>query len=666
MIATLFVSWLYSLWITLPNPTFTEALVPQQSMVITDRDERELYRFYRDEDRTSVHLTDLPAHVPQAILAIEDHRFFEHGCIDVQSILRAGAKNVVDPGSQGASTISQQLARRIFLTNEKTVERKVREIMLACQMEMKMSKSTLLEHYLNWTSFGHGIAGIHQASQRFFGVPSRHLTIAQSAVLAAMLQRPTYFSPYGPHQHTRVSKRLRTELATRALPWLPALQPGDIEPGLIGLWVPTRFGSQYFSGRADLVIDHMYDFGWITESEYEQAKFELERMKFRTNTRPLTAPYFIMSLRGEVQQLLTNTATGSNITGVRVHTTIDRAVQSVAESVVHTYMQKYATDRQAHDVALLAVDRKTNEILAYVGGNRFFDGTDGGQIDMVRYPRQPGSSFKPIVYATLFEKTGKTPASVIYDTPIETGVYRAARTGYYGRMTVRTALARSRNTPAVRAFYEAGGEEAVLSMAERLGITSPSVTKAERAARYEYSQYSWPLALGAAEVSLLEMTQAYSVLARHGEYLPVRAVRTITTEQGDTVLSNQPIAEQRLEPRIADDLIDILSDESVREKTWQPWMHMPAGEQAAIKTGTSALCLQRNAAGSCVDLVPNSLWAMGTVGDLVIGVWVGNVDNAPIKKDTDALTTSVPIWREFAMKTRAIRPELFPIQSIQP
>ena len=639
---------LSAVWHSLPDVTDRQLFLAKQSVVITDRDGQELYRFYHDADRTALTYDDVPAHMVHAIVAVEDKRFFTRGCIDIRALVRAVLANVMDFKSQGASTLTQQLARTVFLTREKTVERKIREVMLACAIERHYTKEEIVELYLNWISFGHGIAGLKQASKRYFGVTVSELSAAQSAVLAAIPQRPTYFSPYGPHRRTTVSQTVRASIRSGAVRRSDEIDPDDVVIGLLGTNVRLGDRVHRIPGRADLVLGAMHAQGYLSQEEWQQASRELSTLSFTPMNIAIRAPHFVITLEREMQQLVRDHPDLSEYDGLHIRSTIDPHLQQLAENVLSKSMTELREVYNAHNAALLVVDPRSNEILAYVGSPDFFDDERSGQIDMVRVPRQTGSSFKPVVYATLFEK-GFTDRSFIYDSPLDPRTYRPARSGYYGRMTTRTALARSRNIPAIRAFYEAGGEDAVLNMAEAMGVGTPKWYRNLMRRSAKRFKYSWTLALGAAEASLLEMVQAYSVLGNGGRSRPITGVRHVSDYRGNTLFAPSRRTQTVLKAQTAEQITSILRDEEARETLWRYAMHLPFGP-AALKTGTSTLCAERDLYGSCTELFPNNTWTIGYTDDLLVGVWIGNTDNTPFTQDGVALHTALPVWRTFMMR----------------
>jgi len=613
------------LWITLPNIDNPRSLIASQSTVITDRNGVELYRLFQEQDRTYVSSTDIPGHMKNAIVAIEDERFFDRGCIDTRAIIRALLANIFGGfKSQGASTITQQFARTALLSRQKKVTRKIRELMLACGLERRFTKETLLELYLNWIPFGQNAYGIQQASRTYFGMDAKALTLAQSAVLAALPQRPTYFSPYGSHVHTQFTDEALAKIRSDTLTKTSKIKDEDIIIGLLGQTITMGNTTLTVGGRTDQVLRNMQEQGYISEKERLQALQELGQMIFEPYRENIRAPHFVLWVREQVESLLSSAAEEDILEqgGLTIKTTLDWKLQEIAENVVNTHSGDILKIYEAHNIALLALHSQSKEILAYVGNTDFADEAHGGKIDMVQSPRQPGSSFKPIVYAKVFEN-GYSPATILYDVPTKIGDDEPQNFDgkFMGPLPIRYALAASRNLPAAKAFFLAGREDGIVKMATRLGITTPQqeryTLKAEQGEDFDYG---WPLALGAAEVPLMEMVLGYSTFASEGQFSPPKAILGITDKNGNILFEEKkdPM-ESVLDPRIAYQITSILSDVQARpNEYWQGVLSVP-GFQTAGKTGTSNKCLKRDDKGSCTERKPSDLWTLGYTPNLVTG-----------------------------------------------
>lgn len=652
-------SYLYGLWASLPQLT-AKSLAAEQSIRVLDASGEELYRIVGDEDRTSLPWDEIPAHVKSAIIAVEDERFYARGCIDPEALARAVMANANGEQVQGASTITQQLARNIFFTPDKTWGRKIRELMLACRMEEQYAKDDILRLYLNWIAFGHNAYGVERAAQQYFGIPAREISVAQAAVLAALPQRPSYFSPYGGHRRTVVNDDALARLKDGSL--RPEdLSPDDVRIGLLGATIETASGSVYVGGRSDQVLENMERLGYLPHIVRAQAQEELKTISFRPRATEIDAPHFVFLVRDEVERLGgRNDDADWASEGLSVRTTLDPKLQAAAQKTVERLFPAIGPRFGARNVALVALDRATRKVVAYVGNADYFDDEHEGKIDMARAPRQPGSSFKPLVYAA-YLKTGRDPWSVIWDTPLTIGNDHPKNYDgtFHGPMSLSKALAGSRNIPAIRAFEGAGGEGAVVDLAASMGISSPWRRKEEAASAGRPMSFGWPMALGSAEVPLLEMVQGYATLADNGVYKPLVTIEEIKNARGKVIYapSRASAPTRVLDERVAQDITAILSTPDNRPAGWwRAQMHLPGGLQAAIKTGTSNLCFRRTSGGTCVSYGVNNVWAMGYTPDLVVGVWIGNADNAPLQPKADGLNVAIPLWKDFVIAAQEIRP----------
>lgn len=645
---------LQNIWNELPDITTPQALLAEQSISILDKKGNELYRIVQEEDRTTLSNGEIPTHMRQAVIAIEDKRFYERACIDTRALTRALWTNWINHAPlQGASTITQQLVRTAILSPEKTIMRKVRELMLACQLEQMRSKDEILDLYLNWISFGQNIFGVEQASKRFFGIPATELSIAQAAVLASLPQRPTHFSPYGPVAHTTVSEELREKIRDGTLKTAADIPPEDVNTGLIG--TKTRIAKEPYllRGRANIVLEKMEEESFISQKEKADAEKDLLSLRFLPDRDAIVAPHFVLWTRKQIADLLQGNEDLAS-SGLQVHTTLDPVLQQLAEESVAAVYPSIRMQYGAKNLALIAVDLRTNEIAAYVGNWNYFDDRDEGKIDMVQVPRQPGSSFKPFVYATAF-KNGYTPNSYVRDEPIHIGKYkpRNYEGGYFGRMKIHDALARSRNIPAIKAFYWGGEEQAVLDMSSALGATEPQEQKLREGKSFKYG---WPLALGSAEVPLVQMAQGYATIAREGEYLPLASIHSIRNSDGNELYSPERTPSQAISPKIAHYLTSILSDSEARPNGYWQDATTLSGTDAAIKTGTSSVCTLMTQKGKCLAISAKDTWMIGYTPEFLVGVWAGNADGTPLFGEANGLTVTVPIWRSFFEEMHAKRP----------
>ncbi|MEK7563399.1 MAG: transglycosylase domain-containing protein, partial [Patescibacteria group bacterium] len=650
IVAGAVIVYLGFLYVTLPDVSDPKLLLstPAESTVITDRDGTELYRLFAEQDRTYVESEQMPQHLQHAFVAIEDERYYDRGCIDIQAVARA----VIGLGrSGGASTITRQLARNALnLKGDSLLSRKLKEFLLGCQLERLYSKDELLELYLNWIPFGSSVFGVEQAAQRFFGASASQLSLAESAVIAGLPQRPTYFSPYGKHVRTTIAPLALHGVLTGRYSKASEIPDEEITIGLLGANIGTGTTILYIGGRSDQVLRKMQDIGFISEQERLTAITDLEMIAFEPSREDIRAPHFVLWVRDQVAEILGSTEEGFlERGGLNVETTLDWEIQEAAENVVAFHREDVEKRFEAKNIAALVADPHTGDILGYVGNTEYSSDVEGGQIDMVHAPRQPGSSFKSFIYAAAF-LNGYSPATILADVPTKLGDDEPQNFDgqFWGLVTIRRALAGSRNVPAAKAFFLGGGEDVILALVENLGMPTPKHRRQELSADAgKPFEYGWPLALGAAETPLLEMVQGYSVFANAGKLQPLHAIRKITDRNGNIVYEWKQEEQQTvLDPRVAYQITSVLSDTAARpNEYWQSVLNVP-GYPTAAKTGTSNKCLKRDDNGNCTDRKPDNLWTIGYTPTLAAGVWVGNADSSPLSTKAESLSIAAPIWKD--------------------
>lgn len=644
------------LWLTLPDIADPRSLLAAQSTVITDRNGVELYRLFQEEDRTYVDGESIPQHMKDAIVAIEDERFHERGCLDMRAIARA----VFRMGKAGgASTLTRQLARNALdLKNDNVYNRKLKELILGCQLEAKYDKSELLVLYLNWIPFGQNAYGIEQASQKYFASSASGLTLAQSAVLAALPQRPSYFSPYGAHRNTVLDDDAIADILNGSIRSTEDVPEDAVTIGLLGSMFGTGANTVYVGGRTDQVLRNMREQGFISKEEEDAAVSELLTIEFTPSRESIRAAHFVLWVKEQVENMFAGTAEQGILErgGLTIETTLDWRLQEAAEKAVGDHREDLLARFGAHNAALLSVDPSTREILSYVGNTDYADLDHGGKIDMVRVPRQPGSSFKPIVYAAAFEK-GYGPATVLFDVKTKIGDNEPQNFDgtFLGPMTIRKALGASRNIPAAKAFFLAGGEEEILRLASGLGAPSPSERREVFRKERGSFEYGWPLSLGAAETPLSEMLSVYAAFGDGGIAKEPVSIKRIVDKNGNILFEAQEDAgKQILDERIAYQITSILSDQSARPtEFWQSQLTIP-GYQTAAKTGTSNKCLEWASENVCRLRKPDNGWVLGYTPALVAGVWIGNADSSALFDKGDGLNSASPIWKQYMIDAHRI------------
>ena len=521
----------------LPNPNQLINREVAQSTKIYDRTgQNVLYEISGDERRTLVQLKDIPDNVKNATVAIEDKNFYKHGGFSVWAMFRTTITNIIYNKSAGGSTLTQQFIKNAVLSNEKTVTRKIKELILAYQLEQKFSKDEILQMYLNEIPYGSNAYGIEAASMKYFGKSAKDLTLAESAVLAALPQSPSRYSPYGANKDLLL-------------------------------------------GRKDYVLDLMAEQGYISNEERDAAKKEVLVFKNRDNN--MIAPHFVMYIKDILAEKYGEKMVEQE--GLKITTTLDLYKQNIAEQTITEKTKNYPQKYGANNAALVSIDPKTGQILAMVGSRDYFDDSIDGQVNVATRPRQPGSSMKPIVYAALFEK-GFTPNTLLYDvvTNFSTDPANPYTPHDYdlkerGPVTIRKALAGSLNIPAVKAIYLAG-INSVLDLADNLGYTTLS----------DRSRFGLSLVLGGGEVKLLEHVNAYSAFARDGQMSPIVSILKVEDKNGKILEEYQPAEKKVLDSQVARMINSILSDNDARSYIFTAKNYLTLSDRpVAAKTGTT-------------------------------------------------------------------------------
>jgi membrane peptidoglycan carboxypeptidase len=568
----------------LPSPGQINSLRLAQTARFYDRTGKILlYEVHGDENRSVVKLDAISDNMRNATIAIEDKDFYNHGAFSAIGIIRSAINNVLNRGiTGGGSTITQQYVKNALLTPEQTYTRKLKELILSIQIEQLYSKDDILELYLNEIPYGTQAYGAQAASKTFFDKDASKLTIEEAALLAALPQLPTFYSPYGENTDQLLARQQR----------------------IIGL---------------------MHEQAYISEEEAAEAK-KVEILK-KINQSPslyadIKAPHFVL----HVQQQLENKygARDVNEGGWEIITSLDFDKQTIAEKAVRDNIRT-VDNLGGNNAALVAADPKTGQVLAMVG-SRDFRYKGYGSFNAALAGRQPGSSFKPYAYATLFKDDSWGAGSIMYDLVTDFGGYRPNNFDFRskGAMPIRRALAESRNIPAIKALYIAGIDN-VIEQAHKQGITTLNAGP---------GQYGLSLVLGAGEVKLADHVNGYSAFATGGVHHDPITVLKITDPSGRIIEEWNPTEGERvLDEQIAFSITSILSDDSARSGTFglNNRNIVVPGLTLAAKTGTT-------------DLSRDG-WMMGYSTHMVAGVWVGRNDNKPMNSITSNQTG--PIWTQF-------------------
>ncbi|MFA5769919.1 MAG: PBP1A family penicillin-binding protein [Patescibacteria group bacterium] len=562
----------------LPSPYNIGKINYPLSTHIYDRNDVLLYEIYREQNRTPVNLKELPVYVAQATIAIEDKDFYRHQGVAIFSgIIRAVKEMVINRNLQGGSTITQQLVKTALLTPERTITRKVKEMILALWTEKIYSKEKILEMYLNQVPYGGSSYGIEEASKTYFGKKAKDLTLEEAALLAGLPQAPSLYSPY-----------INPEAALK---------------------------------RRNDVLNSMKSQGYIDEeSKVKSQKSKVEALPPKTSIR---APHFVFYTKNQLDNYYGIKTVEEG--GLKVKTTLDYKIQEETEKILKEELEKI-NYLNVTNGAILVTRPTTGEILAMVGSVDYFN-QPYGAFNVTTALRQPGSSIKPIMYSLALQK-GYTAASILDDSP---AVFNIAGSESYrpvnydnkshGKVPLRYALANSYNITAVKTLNSLGVDN-FIDFATKMGIGTWN----------DKSRYGLSLTLGGGEVTMVNMAEAFGVLANQGYKMPINYFQEIKDNEGNVLREMTPFKIKEIDPAIAYIISDILSDNFARTFAFGPGsaLEIP-GYKVAVKTGTTN------------DKKDN--WTIGYTPEFLVTVWVGNNDNTPMNPYlTSGITGAAPIW----------------------
>lgn len=586
---------IFAVWVStlrLPDfQAFTENQIKSSTKIYDRTGKILLYDIHEDITRTVIPYEEMGINIKNATIAIEDSEFYNHNGIRISSIFRATIwSKITGKKVTGGSTITQQLIKNALLTRERTITRKVKEWILAIKIEKVLDKDTILSLYLNEAPYGGSIYGIEEASKYFFSKNAKNLSIAEAAYLAAIPNGPTYYSPYGKNRDK-------------------------------------------LEERKNLVLKRLIDLNFIEQEEYDTAKNEVVVFKPKQITH-ITAPHFVFFIKDYFE----NKYGIDNLenSGFKIITTLDYELQKKTEEVVLKKAKENEKNWGGSNASVVIIDPKNGQILSMVGSRNYFDEEIDGNFNVATAKRQPGSSFKPIIYALAFEK-GYTEKTTLFDVKTEfnsscnpngldTKIICYTPDNYddnfRGPMTFRDALAQSINVIAVKLLYLVGVSDSI-KMAHNLGIT----TLNDSADRYGLS-----LVIGGGETTLLDMTSVYSVFANGGIRNPHTGILLATDDKNNTIeefKNENANKNQILQKNTTNILSSILSDNTARIPTFgeHSVLEIP-NREVAVKTGTT----NNN----------KDAWTIGYTPSVVVGVWVGNNDNKPMKKG--GVSLAGPIW----------------------
>ena len=584
---------------TLPDPESIATRKVGESTKIYDRTgEVLLYDIHGEEKRTIIPWEQMPDTIKKATLASEDSDFYNHKGLDMKGIARAFFKDIMNLGvSQGGSTITQQLVKKALLGDERTISRKIKEAVLAIEIERKFTKDQIFWMYLNQIPYGSNAYGIEAAAKEFFGKKASQLTIAEAATIASVTKAPSYYSPFGNHVDALLS-------------------------------------------RKNSILARMKTLGFISDTEYQNAL--VQKLEFKSSDESIQAPHFVIMVKEYL-----GTKYGENAVengGFKITTTLDANFQNIAEETVSKYAKINKEKYKATNAALVAIDPKSGDLLALVGSKDYFNIADEGNFNVAIANRQPGSAFKPFAYATALEK-GYPDDTVVFDLKTEFNPNCESDSSqlkdrygldcyhpqnydgrYRGPVTFRQGLAQSLNVPSVKPLYLSGVDNTI-ELAEKMGITTLE----------DKSRFGLSLVLGGAEVKLVDLVSAYGVFANEGVRNPWYFIQKVESSNGQIIEEKNNKSERVLSPQVARLISNMLSDNSARAPVfgYSSSLYIP-GRDIAAKTGTT----QEN----------RDAWVVGYSPSLVTGVWTGNNKNESMTKEGAGISASGPMWHEFMVR----------------
>lgn len=560
--------------------------ISENSTVFYDRDGKVLFEMYKDNNRLPVAFNDISNYLKKATIAIEDKNFYTHGGISQVGILRAVFTTLTRGKISGSgSTITQQLIKNVLLDSTQTASRKIKEIILAISVEGKYTKDQILEMYLNEIPYGGSFVGIGSAAKGYFNKAPKDLNILESAILAGLPQSPSYYSPF---------------------------------IGVKDTW----------KGRTKDVLRRMREDGYITSQQEKDALVQMNKIVFSSSKMSINAPHFVFYVKEQIEKEY-----GTKILdqGLKIKTTISLDTQTAIEKIVKDEIMKIKDDFNVGNGAAVVLDSQTNEILAMVGSYDFND-PDYGKFNAALGLRQPGSTIKPLTYATAFEK-GYTPATMLMD--VKTTFPTKGQPDYipvnydgkfHGPVQLRLALGNSFNIPAVKLLGMIGIRD-FLQKASDMGLATLAPTEENM------NRFGLSLTLGGGEVTLVDIASAFSVFARGGVRKDTQSILEIKDHKDQVIFRARPGKETKpISPEVSFLVSHILSDNNAREIEFglRSYLNVP-GKTVAVKTGTTD------------DKRDN--WAIGFTKGITVGVWVGNNDNTKMNpKIASGATGASPIW----------------------
>jgi len=544
-------------------------------VTLLDQNNKAFYSFYNAHSNTYVALDQIAPVAKKAVLASEDKDFYKHAGFSPTGIANALFQNVKPGGlKNGGSTLTQQLVKNALLSEQRSVLRKYQELVLSVEIERRYTKDEILEMYLNSVYFGEGAFGIEDAAQTYFGIPAKDLSLAQASMLIGVLPAPSAYSPIS----------------------------GDP--------AKAKVRQTYVLGR--MAIERS-----ITTQEKQAAQNEPLAYSPKKAKEEGRAPHFALMVKAELEAKYGEERIARS--GYTVKTTLNLDWQDKTEEAISKQVAKLAPSNVSNGSAVV-IDPKTGEVRALVG-SADWDNPEFGKYNIATATRQPGSSFKPIVYGTGIENRDYSAASLFKDVATDFNGYapKDYDLRYRGDVTLRRALSNSLNIPAVSALQKAGIPETITT-AKKLGLTTLT----------DKNQYGLSMALGSAPAKLTEMTNAYATFANQGQHNDIALIQTITNKDKKVIFKNKPTNSRAISTQTSYILSSVLSDNTARSELFGSSLNLIGNRPAAVKTGTTE------------DY--RDAWTIGYTPSLTIGVWIGNNDNSPMSKVAGS-SGAAPIWK---------------------
>lgn len=584
----------------LPSPTKLTNRDSEESTKIFDRNGKLLYNVHGDKNRTLVVLDKVPKDLQNATIAIEDKNFYKHQGFDWLGMLRSIKEILIDKQIQGGSTLTQQLVKNALLTSERSITRKVKEVILSVQIERRYTKKEILQIYLNEIPYGGTAWGVQAASSQYFNKDVSELTLSESAILAGLPQLPSAYSPFGPNPKAYIN-------------------------------------------RSKDVLRRMREDGFISKEKEQKAVAELPNVKFASFGEGIKAPHFSIYVKKLLEEKYGEQRVLQG--GLQVTTSLDLDIQNMAQDVVNKQINSDQSKRlRVGNGAAVVTNTKTGELLALVGSKDYFATDIQGNFDVATQGlRQPGSALKPFNYLTGFEK-GTTPSTLWLNQKTDFGGGYAPLnydSGYFAPGQTRFVLANSLNIPAVEQLAVSGGAPAMIGTLKDFGITTLN----------DPDRYGLSLTLGGGAVKLYELTNAYAILGNMGKEVKSTAILKVTDSQGKVLEEFKPKeGRQIVSPQLVYLISHILSDKNAKAQGygsyWANRLHFKG--EIGVKTGTSEYKTDN--------------WTFGYTNSYTVGTWVGNNDNSPMHPSlASGVTGAAPIYHDIMEQVlKNTQPEKFP------